>query len=90
MGLPKDLGTWAFILSLLTLILMYPAGLLINLTTPLVANWLAKWSRSSLEKRISKLENKLAELEKNPAIDPVPPRLDSEASAPGSGRLGLT
>lgn len=69
--MPKDLGTWAFILSLLTLILMYPAGLLINLTTPLVANWLAKWSRSSLEKRISKLENKLAELEKNPAIDPV-------------------
>ena len=69
--LATDLGTWSFILSILAIVLMYPVGVLINLTTPLVQNWLAKQTYVSLEGRIRKLESALAELEKNPPIDEV-------------------
>jgi len=71
MHLPHNLGTWGFILSVLALILMYPIGLLINLSTPAVRNWISTWSKSSLEKRIAKLEVDLAEFEKYPPITEV-------------------
>ena len=73
--LPHDLGTWAFILSVLAIVLMYPVGLVINLTTPLVQNWIAKRSKASLEKRISKLETTLTELEQYPPTDEVQDRI---------------
>ena len=69
--MPKDLGTWAFVLSIIAILLMYPVGVLINLTTPRIANSIAARGKSSLKKRISKLEEKLATLEKNPPIDEV-------------------
>jgi hypothetical protein len=69
--LPRDLGTWGFILSLATIVLMYPVGLLINMTTPIVQNWVATRTKQSLVKRIERLENELAELEKIPPIDEV-------------------
>lgn len=71
MHLPKDVGTWGFIVSLIALALMYPVGLLINLTTPAVRNWISKWSRNSLAKRITLLENELTQVEKIPPIDEV-------------------
>jgi hypothetical protein len=69
--LPKDLGTWGFILSVVAILLMYPVGLLINITTPIVQNWIAGRTKQSLTKRIERLEKELAELEKNPPIDEV-------------------
>jgi hypothetical protein len=79
MPIPEGVGTWGVILAI---VLSYALGVFTNLTTPVVryvvgktarasVNWLATWSRSSLEKRITKLENKLAEPEKAPAIDEV-------------------
>jgi hypothetical protein len=68
LSFPTDLGTWGFILAALSLVLMYPVGLLINLTTPAVQNWVASRSKTSLLKRITLLENELSELEKNAAI----------------------
>ena len=69
--LPHDLGTWGFILSIVTLILMYPVGVMINMTTPLLQNWLSTWTRASLDQRIAKLEAQLANLEQIPEIDAV-------------------
>jgi hypothetical protein len=69
--LSTDLGTWGFILSIVAILLMYPMGLLINMTTPAVQNWIASRTKSSLIKRIALLENKLAELEKAPPITEV-------------------
>jgi hypothetical protein len=69
--LPHDLGTWGFILGIATLILMYPVGVMINMTTPLLQNWLATRTRASLDKRIAKLEGQLANLEQIPEIDAV-------------------
>lgn len=69
--LPHDLGAWGFYLSLAAILLMYPVGLLINLTTPVVQNWLARRTKSSLKNKISELERRLSELEKLPAIDEV-------------------
>jgi hypothetical protein len=69
--LPRDLSTWGFILSLAAIVLMYPVGLVINMTTPIVQNWVATRTKQSLVKRIDRLENELAELEKIPPIDEV-------------------
>src|ERR1700694_4271498 len=66
---PHDLGTWGFILSIAAIVLMYPVGVLINLTTPTIANWFSTWTKTSLQNRINKLEKELAELEKNPPFD---------------------
>ena len=63
MGLP-----WGIILAVLAIVLMYPVGLLINLTTPMVADWIATRSKAALIRRIAKLEARLAELEKDPAL----------------------
>lgn len=71
MHLPKDLGTWGFILSIVAIVLMYPVGLLINMTTPVVQNWIATTTQQSLINRIARLEKQLEELEKVPALDEV-------------------
>jgi O-antigen/teichoic acid export membrane protein len=66
-----DASWWALVLAIAALILMIPASMVSNVLTPLLLNWIASWSSAALEKRIAKLENELAELEKNPAIDEV-------------------
>lgn len=71
MRLPTDSGTWGIVLAILAIVLMYPVGLLINLTTPLVQNWIVTRSKASLINRIAKLENQLVELEKTPVITDV-------------------
>ena len=71
MWLGHDSSWWAIVLAIAALVLMIPASVVSNILTPLLLNWLATWSSASLEKRIAKLENHLAELEKNPAIDEV-------------------
>jgi hypothetical protein len=68
---PHDLGTWGFILSVLAILLMYPVGLLINLTSPVIQNWIATRSKKSLERRIEILENELASWENNPPTTEV-------------------
>lgn len=57
--MPKDLGTWGFILSVAALILMYPVGLLISFTAPKIETWFASWSRDRLVSRIDTLEERL-------------------------------
>jgi hypothetical protein len=57
--MPKDLGTWAFILSLAAIVLMYPIGLLINFTAPKLETWFASWSRDRLASRIEVLQERL-------------------------------
>jgi hypothetical protein len=47
---------WGFILSLLALLLMYPVGVLVNWTTPLIKDRWAKRSQAALKNRIFKLE----------------------------------
>jgi hypothetical protein len=66
-----DKATLGIILAIIAILLMYPVGLLINLTTPLVANLIASRSKASLIKRIARLENELDELEKIPPISDV-------------------
>ena len=39
---PKDLGEWGFILSLLALLLMYPVGLIVNISSPKTSG-LVRW-----------------------------------------------
>ena len=75
MHFPKDLGTWGFILSIVAIVLMYPVGLLINITTPIVQNWIASRTKQSLVNRIERLEKELAELESNPPIEEVEDRI---------------
>jgi hypothetical protein len=66
--MPTDLGTWGFIISIICLVLMYPMGLLINLTSPKVQDWWAARSRRSLEKQIASLRYKL---EDRPGLFPI-------------------
>jgi hypothetical protein len=72
---PHDLGTWGFILALITLVLMYPVGILINVTTPMIKNCYAAGSKASLEERIDKLEEELKDLESEPVIDDIQERI---------------
>jgi hypothetical protein len=65
---PKDAGSWGLIVAVLGILLLYPMGLLINMTTPLVQSWMARRAKSSLENRIDRLQRNLAELEEKPAI----------------------
>ena len=53
---PKDLGEWGFILSLLALLLMYPVGLIVNISSPKLQDWFAGWSKDRLLARIDKLQ----------------------------------
>ena len=71
MWLGHDASWWGLVLAIAALVLMIPANIASSVLTPILLNWLASWSSASLEKRIKKLENRLAELEKEPAIDEV-------------------
>ncbi len=64
--MPTDLGTWGFILSLVALVLLYPAGVLVNLTTPKIKNWWASRSQATLKKRIHILQSRLSVMETVP------------------------
>ncbi len=57
--MPRDLGTWGFILSVAALILMYPVGLLVNWSSPKIQDWWASWSQRRLQKKIQGLEREL-------------------------------
>lgn len=64
--MPRDLGSWAFWISLFALIAMYPVSVLANLTTPRLKNWWAARparSRASLQKRITELEAELFDVQ---------------------------
>src|SRR5260221_254304 len=63
-----DLGWWGFVLAIATLVLAYPIDVLAHLTSPIVKNWWAEGSISSLGRRIIALEKELEEIEKNPVI----------------------
>lgn len=51
--------------------LAFPVSMLANMFTPLFLNWFAKRTWASLNKRIAKLETKLAKFEAHPAITEV-------------------
>jgi hypothetical protein len=53
--MPRDFGTWGFILSVLALFLMYPVGIFINLTSPAFQRLLARRSRSATITRLEKV-----------------------------------
>jgi hypothetical protein len=61
MTIHHDLGWWGFVLGIAALVLTYPISLLANLTSPAIKNWWAERSVASLQKRIRKLEQQLAE-----------------------------
>lgn len=71
MAWAPDLGTWGFYIGLAAFILAYPINVIANVTTPLLIDAFARLTKSSLQKRIAKLEAKLSEWEKNPATDEV-------------------
>jgi hypothetical protein len=75
MFLGHTAGWWGIALGIAAIVLMVPVGLLVNMLTPSVQNWIATWGYSSLTKRIGKLERKLSELEKFPTITEVEDRL---------------
>ena len=56
-----DLGRWGFILSVVALLLMYPVGLLVNMTSPLVVRGLFNMSEMKLRERIAYLDLRLGE-----------------------------
>jgi len=64
--LPHDVGTWGLILGILTLLTAIPLGIASNLLAPKLQNWWASRSIASLQKRIEKLETRLAEVEATP------------------------
>jgi hypothetical protein len=63
-----DLGWWGVVLAIIGLVVMIPASMVANFLTPTFVNWLLSRSKKSLDKRIIKLEQRLAELEKYPTI----------------------
>jgi hypothetical protein len=67
----RDLGWWAFWISILALGSSFPLNVLANLFTPRFQNWLAGWSRASLQKRIAKLEIQLTEIEAREPITAI-------------------
>jgi hypothetical protein len=56
------------VLSIAALVLMIPASILANFLTPTFVNWLLSRSKKSLDKRIARLEQRLADLEQFPTI----------------------
>lgn len=68
MHLPKDAGTWALIISILGLLLIFPIGLLVNIATPIVQDWWAARSIHALKIRIEMLTRELSELESTPTF----------------------
>jgi len=60
--MPKDLGTWGFILSLAAIVLMYPVGVLINLSSPKIHNWYSSRSVDKAAERANALRDRLQHL----------------------------
>jgi hypothetical protein len=67
--LPRDAGTWALIISIIGLLLIFPLGILVNIVTPKLQDWWAARSVKALMSRIEKLTNKLFEIEANPPLN---------------------
>ena len=67
----KDLGWWAFWISLLALISAFPLSVLANLASPKIRNWWASRSRAALQKRIAVLESDLAHMQEGEPITNV-------------------
>lgn len=59
MWLGHDLGWWGFVFGITALVLALPLGITGNLMTPMLKNWWATRSQSSLQKRIDKLQREL-------------------------------
>jgi hypothetical protein len=64
----KDFGWWGFVLSMVALLLIYPVGVIVNITTPKLQNWWATRSRASLQTRIKTLQEELARIERIPPV----------------------
>jgi hypothetical protein len=70
--LHKDLGWWAFWISIVTLIAAYPLEVLAHITAPKWKNWWAERSAAAMRKRIENLEKQLADHEQNyEVVSPV-------------------
>jgi hypothetical protein len=65
MFLGHNASWWGVVLSIAGLVLMVPAGFIVNIFTPVLLNKLAELTDASLNKRIEKLEANLADLEMN-------------------------
>jgi hypothetical protein len=64
----KDLGWWAFVLTVVGLVLLVPASIVANLITPKLKDWWAGRSLISLTNRIVKVRRSLEEMEKFPTL----------------------
>jgi hypothetical protein len=64
-------GAWGITIGIIAILLIYPGGLLVNMTTPAVQRWIATRTRTSLANRITRLEAELKALEEFPPIDEV-------------------
>jgi hypothetical protein len=71
----RDLGWWGFWISIIALLVTYPLGLLANLTSPKLKNWWARRSQESLARRIARLKEVLAEIEKLPVLSETEDRI---------------
>ena len=63
MWMGHDLGWWAFVISVLALVLAYPLDLAAHLTAPKLKNWWAERSVASIRRRLGELEARLAKYE---------------------------
>jgi hypothetical protein len=76
MLLAMDVGMWGLIFGIAALVLAIPMAIVANIFTPLLLDWLAKWSTASLERRIAQNETELAKLEADcPLITPTEEQL---------------
>jgi hypothetical protein len=57
--IPRDSGSWGVILGVLALLLMFPMGVVINLVTPVIKDWWARRSHTSLVARMKKVSAEL-------------------------------
>jgi O-antigen/teichoic acid export membrane protein len=70
MFLGHDLAWWSFVLTIVGLILMFPAAIVANILTPKLQNWWAQRSLSSLKKRIDTIDKQLNDCEGKYAQSP--------------------
>jgi hypothetical protein len=73
--LPRDAGTWALIISIVGLFLIFPIGILVNMATPRLENWWSTRSVKTLKLRIEKLTRELARIESLPVLSEFEDRM---------------
>jgi membrane protein implicated in regulation of membrane protease activity len=58
------MGWWGLVIGIVAIALTIPLGIVANIITPVLISWLATWTDSSLRRRIARLEEGFARLEK--------------------------